>query len=266
MERLPKIFGSLKYNIIYILGIPVFALGFVLLYKPRSVVALLEMNRDMLSFNTTIIMCILLGVMILSRVLLLCLYRQLKMTWLKYAAWEVAEIVGMSLFTALYISLMYHGALSYFWVLGWCAFYLFFITIYPYIVFDLAIALTGKNKEEVAQDDSLMRFVDSTQRLKLMIAPSAVLYIAANENYVNICYLEGDKLTEYPLRSSMKALEPMMQKNGMVRCQRSYYINPQHIKVLRRDKEGVINAELDTPNAKTVPVSPKYYDALAKWL
>ena len=266
MEKLPKIFGSLKYNIIYILGIPVFCLGFVLLYKPHSVVALLEMGRDMLSFNTTIVMCILLGVMILSRVLLLCLYRQLQMTWLKYAAWEVAEIVSMSLFSALYISLMYHGDFSYFWVLGWCAFYLFFITIYPYIIFDLAIALAGKNSENIPQDDSLMRFMDSTQRLKLMIAPSAVLYIAANENYVNICYLDGERLKEYALRSSMKALEPMMQKYGMVRCQRSYYINPQHVKVLRRDKEGMINAELDTPNVKAVPVSPKYYDALAKWL
>lgn len=266
MEKLPNIFGSLKYNIIYILGLPVFSLGFAMLYKPQSIVELLDMNRNILSFNTTIIMCIVLGVMILSRVLLLCLYKHLNMTWLKYVAWEMAEIVGMSLFSALYISLMYHGEYSYFWVLGWCTFYMFFITIYPYIIFDLAIALAGKNKEEVIQDDSLMRFVDSMQRLKLMISPKAVLYIAANENYVNICYLEGDRLKEYALRSSMKALEPMMQKNGMVRCQRSYYINPQHIKVLRRDKEGVISAELDTPNAKAVPVSPKYYDALAKLL
>lgn len=266
MNKLPKVFGMLKYNMIYILGIPVFTLGFVLLYKPQSVVALLEMGRDMLSFNTTILMCILLGVMVISRTLLLCLYKQMKMTWLKYAAWELAEIVSMSLFGALYISLMYKGEYSYFWVLGWCAFYLFFITIYPYIVFDLAIALVGVRQEEPVQDDSLMRFVDSTQRLKLMIAPSAVLYVAANENYVNICYLEGERLKEYALRASMKSLEPLMLKNGLVRCQRSYYINPAHIKVLRRDKEGVINAELDAPNTKAVPVSPRYYDDLAKWL
>lgn len=266
MDKLPRSFGLLKYNILYILGIPAFCLGFILLYQPQNIVALLDMGNDRLSFNSTILMCIVLGVMLLSRILLLCLYRQLKMNWLKYAAWEVAEIVSMSLFSALYISLIYHGAYSYFWVLGWSAFYLFFITIYPYLIFDFAIAWADKGEETTPQDDSLMRFMDSTQRLKLMIAPSAVLYIAANENYVNICYLEGERLKEYALRSSMKALEPMMQRYGMIRCQRSYFINPLHIKVLRRDKDGVINAELDTPNAKTVPVSPKYYDALAKWL
>ena len=115
-------------------------------------------------------------------------------------------------------------------------------------------------------DDSLMRFYDNTQKLKLMIASSAVLYIEAAENYVHVRYMEGDHLKDFPLRASMKSLEELMQKHGLVRCQRSYYINPQHIKVLRRDKEGMISAELDIPNQKSIPVSPKYYDSLAKWL
>ena len=111
-----------------------------------------------------------------------------------------------------------------------------------------------------------MRFVDSTQRVKLMIASSAVLYIKAEENYVHIRYMEGDRLKEYALRASMKSLEELMHKHGLIRCQRSYYINPQHIKVLRRDKEGMITAELNTPQAQPIPVSPRYYEELAKWL
>lgn len=266
MEKIPQTFSSLRYNIIYIVGIPLFSLCFVLLYQPNSVVTLLEMQRNLLSFNATILMCILFGVLLLSRTLLLCLYRRLQLTWLKYGAWEIAEIIGMSLFSALYISLMYHGSLSYFQVLGWCAFYIFFIAIYPYIIFNLAVALVDKQDEKDIQDEGLIRFVDSTQRVKLMISPAAILYIAANENYVNIYYMEGERLKEYALRSSMKALESVMLKNGIIRCQRSYYINPQHIKVLRKDKDGIILAELDTPNAKSVPVSPKYYDTLIKRL
>ena len=64
----------------------------------------------------------------------------------------------------------------------------------------------------------------------------------------------------------MKSLEELMQKHGLLRCQRSYYINPNHIKVLRRDKEGMISAELDVANQKSIPVSPKYYEAVAKGL
>ena len=124
----------------------------------------------------------------------------------------------------------------------------------------------AQKEEQATYDDSLMRFVDSTQRVKLMIASSAVLYIKAEENYVHIRYMEGDRLKEYALRASMKSLEELMHKHGLIRCQRSYYVNPQHIKVLRRDKEGMITAELNTPQAQNIPVSPRYYEELAKWL
>ena len=102
--------------------------------------------------------------------------------------------------------------------------------------------------------------------IAVLAASSAVLYIKAEENYVRIRYVEGDRLREYPLRASMKSLEELMQKHGLIRCQRSYFVNPQHIKVLRRDKEGMITAELDTTQAQPIPVSPRYYNELAKWL
>ena len=57
-----------------------------------------------------------------------------------------------------------------------------------------------------------------------------------------------------------------MQKHGIIRCQRSYFVNPRHVTVLRRDKEGMIQAELDTTPGRQVPVSPKYYEQLSKML
>ena len=57
-----------------------------------------------------------------------------------------------------------------------------------------------------------------------------------------------------------------MEKHGIIRCQRSYFVNPRHVTVLRRDKEGFIQAELDVNNSKPVPVSPKYYEQLSKML
>ena len=133
------------------------------------------------------------------------------------------------------------------------------------MVLNLAFAYVGEKEKEV-YDDSLMRFVDNTQKLKLMIASSAVLYVEADENYVHVRYMEGERVKDYPLRASMKSLEELMQKHGLLRCQRSYYINPNHIKVLRRDKEGMISAELDVVNQKSIPVSPKYYETVAKGL
>ena len=64
----------------------------------------------------------------------------------------------------------------------------------------------------------------------------------------------------------MKALDELCQDNGMVRCHRSYYVNPSHIKVLRKEKEGVIYAELDAQEVIHIPVTKRYYDRLSEML
>ncbi len=267
MDKLPTIFSKLRSQLLYILGIPAFFLCFMLIYQPALATQLLDMGQGMLNFNTTIIMCILLGVVIISRVLMMVLlHHQLRLTWLRYVYWEIAELITMSMFMALYITLMYQGAYPYFHIVGQSLYALLIICIYPYVIFNLSLAYMAQKEEQATYDDSLMRFVDSTQRVKLMIASSAVLYVKAEENYVHIRYMEGDRLKEYALRASMKSLEELMHKHGLIRCQRSYYINPQHVKVLRRDKEGMITAELNTPQAQPIPVSPRYYEELAKWL
>ena len=265
MDKIPAIFGKLHSQLLYIMGIPVFFLCFMLIYQPSAATQLLDMGEAMLSFNATIIMCILFGVVLISRGILLAVHRSLSMSWSKMIQWELCEVAIMSMFVALYITLMYHGEYAYFYIVGKCLYGLLLTLVYPYVVLNLAFAYVGEKEKEV-YDDSLMRFVDNTQRVKLMIASSAVLYIKAEENYVHIRYMEGDRLKEYALRASMKSLEELMHKHGLIRCQRSYYVNPQHIKVLRRDKEGMISAELNTPQAQTIPVSPRYYEELAKWL
>ena len=111
-----------------------------------------------------------------------------------------------------------------------------------------------------------MRFYDDKHNLKIVLMPEAILYITAEENYVNIFYQDNGKLRNYVLRSSMKALDELCQDNGMVRCHRSYYVNPSHVKVLRKEKEGIIYAEMDASEIIHIPVSKRYYDRLAELL
>lgn len=265
MNKFPSIMTALRGNLSFVVALPLFWLSFVLLYQPQMWVKLLDMETASLNFNATIIMCILLGVVLISRGILLAVHNTLRMNWSRIIQWELCEVLAMSMFAALYVTLMYRGEYPYFHVVGKCLYALLLTLVYPYLVLNLAFAYVGEKEKEVV-DESLMRFVDNTQKLKLMIASSAVLYVEADENYVHVRYMEGERVKDYPLRTSMKSLEELMQKHGLLRCQRSYYINPNHIKVLRRDKEGVISAELDVPNQKSIPVSPKYYEAVAKGL
>jgi DNA-binding LytR/AlgR family response regulator len=136
---------------------------------------------------------------------------------------------------------------------------------FAYIILALIFAVIRPDEEDAKEED-LIRFTDNTGRLKLVIAHDVLLYIEAKENYVTILYLDGDKLKEYSLRQSMRGIEELMEKHGIIRCQRSYFVNPRHVTVLRKDKEGFIQAELDTPKSRPVPVSPKYYEQLSKML
>ena len=265
MNKFPSIMTALRGNLSFVIALPLYWLSFVLLYQPQMWVKLLDMETASLNFNATIIMCILLGVVLISRSILLAVHNTLRMNWSRIIQWELCEVLAMSMFAALYVTLMYHGEYPYFHVVGKCLYALLLTLVYPYLVLNLAFAYVGEKEKEVV-DESLMRFVDNTQKLKLMIASTAVLYVEADENYVHVRYMEGERVKDYPLRASMKSLEELMLKHGLLRCQRSYYINPQHIKVLRRDKEGMISAELDVANQKSIPVSPKYYEAVAKGL
>ena len=163
------------------------------------------------------------------------------------------------------MTLISHGAYAYFPAVGYSLGYLLLVLCFPYIILSLAVFIAGE-RDETVDDESLMRFYDNTRKLKLVVAPSAVLCVEARENYVVVRYVEGNRIKDYMLRCSMKSLEAVAAKHGLVRCQRSYYVNPQHVKVLRRDKDGIILAELDNPEVRAVPVSPRYYDALSQLL
>ena len=263
MTKIPASLLSVVTMLVHIIAIPVFYLGYILIYESRWMMSFLDAgNGDV--FNALMLTCILIGILCASRIPMTAVRKQIHMSWWKYALWSFAEVFVFSCFAALYMALVY-GTYGYFPALGKCLQLSFAILPYPYIIFSLLFALIRPDEKEAAEED-LVRFADSTGRLKLVIAHDVILYVEAQENYVSIHYMEGEKQKEYSLRQSMRGIEELMEKHGIIRCQRSYFVNPRHVKVLRRDKEGMIQAELDIINAKPVPVSPKYYEQLSKML
>ena len=138
-----------------------------------------------------------------------------------------------------------------------------------YVILALSLRLYEFHvKESEPKNASVqrIRFYDHSHNLKIVLVPQAILYIAAEENYVSIYYYENDKVREYVLRSSMKSIEELCLENGLVRCHRSFYINPAHVKVLRKDRDGIMYAELDADDIRHIPVSKKYCDRLSDML
>ena len=110
----------------------------------------------------------------------------------------------------------------------------------------------------------MIRFYDEYKKLRLVIARDALLFIKSEENYVHIFYLDQGKNKKFTLRSSMRALEETLNKHGLARCHRSYFINPAYIKIVHRNSSGIIVAELNQPNCDSIPISRKYQDIITK--
>ena len=255
-------------TIIHSLVIPIFVLIFITFYKPLGIHGLLDMPHASFAFNTSIIFCITLVSTSITRGTLYLIGRYKEISRTTYALWCFAEMIIAALFSALYITLMLKEPVSYFEISGTIIVLMATTAIYPYCILWLGYELYAKNNEEKmpVDESSLIRFYDEYKKLRLVIAPEAVIFIKSEENYVQIHYQDQGRAKKFILRSSMKALEEKLTKRGLVRCHRSYFINPAYIKIVHRDSAGIIVAELKQENYESIPISRKYQDAITRLL
>lgn len=257
-------------TILHSLVVPVFALVFLAFYRPARVETLLSSVSDDYSFafNLTIIFCISLVSLSIMRVWLYIIGRYRHVSRPVYAVWCVGEVLVVSLFAALYISLMSHGRFLYFDMVGLFFLLLLMTFIYPYAFLWLGIEFYYKFNEPNLSSDSasLVRFHDEYHKLRLVIASEAVIFIRSEDNYVVINYADQGRIKKFSLRSSMRALEEMLSRHGLVRCHRSFFINPSYVKVVQKDSSGVVIASLKVDGLEDIPISRKYQENLTRCL
>lgn len=271
MHTLPKIFFRWAPTILYSTICPVFYFVFVLMYEPLGLPEYFDMGKGLFSQNLAITLCISLFIITGTRLLFRLMRNVPHFTWSHYVCWSLGEVLLVGVFEALYLHLV-SGEQTFFSVLMKSVGFCYMIFLIPYLILTLSFTI-GSHKErekEIAAkenaDDSLIRFLDLYQRPKLIIASSAVLYIEAKENYVIIHYSEGERIKQFELRATMASLEAIASKYGFVRCQRSFYVNPVHVTVLRKETGGLVYADLDVAGLPSIPVSKRYSEDLAKML
>ena len=264
MSPVPRLYRRFIPQLLHILVLPVFFFAFILIYRPFSMHQMV--GTEFFGVHVTIISCIIFASVVVLR--LLYYYLPLRLNYALYIFWCLAEIIFMSFFVALYLWLVLDKPMPYFDMMKNSFEYLFLTLILPYSILALSVRIYDFNNCASNSDDQSrrMRFYDSSHNLKFVINPDSVLYIGAEENYIHIFYSDGSRIKSYVLRNSMKAVDELCLTNGLVRCHRSYYVNPTHIKVLRKDREGVVFAVLDVNDVKDIPVSRKYYNNLTDLL
>ncbi|MDY3783658.1 MAG: LytTR family DNA-binding domain-containing protein [Candidatus Cryptobacteroides sp.] len=258
----------MRRHIVITLLVPLFFVGFSLSYRPFEILENCDFGTFPPYVQIILMGCILLATLLLSRIIFFLVehFSRKRLSWWTDMIWCASEVIVAAFFVAMYCSLFSHKL--YFLCLGTVLQQLLAILIYPYVIISLTEALLYKDKpvKYSNKPESVIRFLDEHKKLKLIVPASSVLYIKADDNSVKIFYLESGKIKEFVLRASMRSLEAIADKYHLIRCQRSYYVNPSHVNILRKDNEGFIFAVLDVEGAAAIPVSKTYYDKLASIL
>ncbi|MCR4859541.1 MAG: LytTR family transcriptional regulator [Bacteroidales bacterium] len=262
-----RIGKSYRSQLLYVLLVPAFFLIFSFLYNPFGMKEYYQIGGMGFGFHFLMLACILLAVLAITRLVFSAIYKHTSFLWWHYVIWCFGEVFVYSLFMALYTTLFRGGGSSYFSVLSTCFKFAYLILVFPYLFFCLLQIIHNKDVDLNAEPtETLVKFYDEHKRLKLTIDPSAIICIQADANYVIIRYMDAERIKEFILRASMKSVENTVSQHGLVRCHRSYFVNPKYVKLLSKSKEGMISAELLHPEVPSIPVSKHFYKQLSELL
>jgi hypothetical protein len=113
--------------------------------------------------------------------------------------------------------------------------------------------------------DTLISFKENSDKTKLSLRLGDLLYVESNDNYVIIFYSNGNKVEKRILRNTIKQLEQELIPYEIIRCHRSYLVNPININRKEKTSKG-LNLFFREFEELVVPVSKSYTSELEKIL
>ncbi len=270
-QKIPAYLVSKKNSARLILFTAGFALLFINLYSPfdvRSWFGLDLKSKELFLYSSLVILTGVL-VAVISRVILYYYNRKQILTKL----WAFLVVVGleiffMSLFYTIYESVFIkNDTRTYIEVFEASIQNTALVLLLPYAVLWLYFSWQDKNykikqlieSEENIEIDSntMVPFFDEKGTMRISIKLADILYIQSTDNYVTIFYKNKSDVTKFLLRNTIKNLENSFVDYPLIRCHRSYMVNFDKIKVIKRERGGHI-LEIDTDPIIEVPVSKTY--------
>lgn len=246
-----------------------FALFFINIYAPFGVITWYNLNQwEFLLYSSIVILTGVL-VVVVSRIIMYYSCKKTLINYWQYIIWVFFEIFFMALFYTLFIKIILHNERFILDILKVSIQNTALILLLPYSVLWLYFSWKDKKEklesltEHPIQDNSqqMIAFFDEKGILRLSLKIDSLLYLEASDNYVNIIYINKEKVNKFLLRNTLKKLEDLFDGTEIVRCHRSYMINFKKVKVIRKDKDG-LKLELDLPEMENLPVSKTYADVV----
>jgi len=256
-----------KQNIVrLILFTSLFALIFINIYSPFGSETWFTVTR--LQFFTYSSLIILTGVLVvvISRVIMYQVSKRSTILIWHYLMWIFAEVFSMALSYAAFEKFLLNDTRLFIDLVKISSRNTALVLLLPYSVSWLYFSWRDKKEQIERLADvqtmpgntrNMIPFYDEKGILKFSVKKENLLYLESAENYVSICYINKDKVSKYLLRDTLKKIEETFSGSEFVRCHRSYMVNFEKVKVIRRDKDG-LKLGFDNPLVMDIPVSKTY--------
>lgn len=272
----PHFLTQKRSIVLFLVCVAIFATTFVAIYRPLGVMNMSDsLSRLHLPIYTITVVATGFFILMASRILLFQYQKFHTMRIYGYILWMIAEIIVFTLaLTFLADSINMRQDIKFIHLMSRIFLDVVGILLVPYII-SILIFMLDEQKQEIdalhammpskEQEDAVagdtVNFFDRGGRLVFATKKSNVLYIEASDNYTNIHYINEDHEDCFILHNSMKNVEGAYAGIGMLRCHRGYLVNMENIKLIRKEKDGMV-IELAQSN-KTIPVSKTYVNKVA---
>ncbi|MBQ8542847.1 MAG: LytTR family transcriptional regulator [Bacteroidaceae bacterium] len=281
-KKAPQYMLEKRNQLIMVLFVSIFAIGFINVYQPFGSDTWID-NKKITTTTyflwSIVLVSIGMIVVAISRVVMYQFSRRPNhgITIIKYIGWVFIELLLLSgAFTILALIVkgnlnlptndpmeIYINAIKN-------TIYILFIPYILCILFFSYQERSAKLKELMNENigfksSSLISIRDSRGVLQLSVAKENLIYIESADNYICIWYIKNELLKKQLMRITMKDISEQLADTNIVRCHRSYMVNLDLVKVIRREKENLF-LELGVPNVKEIPISKTYGEQVLRRL
>lgn len=268
-----------------IVFVPIFALVFINIYRPldfdkidADFLSWLKISRELAVQLITILMILVgMAVVAISRSIMGWYTRAKKRTlsYVTYISWVACEILIMAgIFTvaAIFtdtgkdvITLFHNSLMKTVLIL-----LIPYVLCYIYFIWQERVSQLRVIRERLAENETVlqsayMHILDDKGEMRLSVRRENMLFIESADNYVCVWYMNNNSPKKALIRNTMKQVAEQLKDTRVVRCHRSYMVNIDAIKVLRREKEGVF-IELGVEGVPDIPISKTYAESVNSWL
>ena len=283
MTPIPSFIYKKKNQIMMVLFVPLFALAFILIYKPLDFNQLDEKLLPWLNIspnlkNHILSFCIVLigmAVAAISRAIMTAYTKRRAISYQTYIIWVACEIVIMTLiYTIVSVitsdvedptSIFYNTLIKTILIL-----LIPYVMTYVYLIWQERVRELKTIRKRLEEDENILQkayiqIFDEKGKMQLSVHREHLLVIESADNYVCVWYMNGDAIRKMMVRTTLKQVAEQLAESNILRCHRSYIINLDRVRVLRREKEGIF-VEFGIEGLPDIPISKTYAENITRWL